>query len=420
MRNHNAGTLACTVFAFRAVYIVQSISVTSIVRLKCNGLNPKIQKCIGTYILPNTVITTSSCAESCQYADGVPILEKFIHKHYRNYESVNGAFRRNDIALLRTNATKRRLATVSFLDHVSPLGLKALVPIMYENGPKLQVAVIERCDENYSRFTGYYVCTNNVMTKEAIRMCKNKEEQGTPLFLDDKIYGIMSLRNKDNCIIPQRRFTAIGPALSWISATSENLDEEYQTLIKMRNAEQTEIQLIEQKYKPVEYDTSSITVRNITLHVNNEVKSNSTKEIEKIIEYFVKRKERDQLNPTFYNETNITSDKQILRGGKNKPTLTFTQLTPKRTPKRVFGATAITFRPRPRAWTKRSKLLTQMTKSARVAQTHITPFVKDLDNNNTTNVMDWFRNELSRMDNHSLFLVLSTATTPKPIFIDLT
>ncbi|CAB3225733.1 unnamed protein product [Arctia plantaginis] len=420
MRNHNSGTLSWAVFAFRAVYIVQSISVTSIVRLKCNGLNPMIQKCIGTYILPNTVITTSSCAETCQYAEDMPILEKFIHKHYKNYVSVNGAFRRNDIALLRTNTTKRRLANVSFLDHLSPLGLKALVPLMYENGPKLQVAVIERCIENYNRLIGYYVCTNNVMTKEEIRICKNKEEQGTPLFLDDKIYGIMSLRNKDNCIIPQRRFTAIGPALSWISSISENLDEEYQTLIKMRNADLTDNQLTEYMYMPAEYNTSSsITDHNETLYSSDEVKTNNTKEMEKIIEYFVTRKARDQLNQKFYNETNIIPGIQILRGGKDKPTLTSTRPTPKRTLKRVFGATAITFRPRPRVRTKLTKL-TQISTKLKVATTHIIPFVKNLGNNKTTNVMDWFRNELTRMDNRPLFLVLSTATTPNPIFIDLT
>ncbi|PZC79992.1 hypothetical protein B5X24_HaOG215461 [Helicoverpa armigera] len=229
-----------TIFAI-CIVGTRSISITSIERLASCGRpqNKPIQGCIGTFILPNVAITTSYCAENCQYLGKLRIIRTFIHPHYRNYVLGNNFFARNDIALIITKQdfSKRKLIKLSALDTLSTIGLKALIPIMDENKPRLRVTLIERCIKEQQ--FGYYVCANNRVTKQTIEVCRRRQEQGVPLLLDGRIYGIMGITDKDTCVLPQRSFTAVGPALPWISSTVRTLGYKNEILTTLHDTTTT-------------------------------------------------------------------------------------------------------------------------------------------------------------------------------------
>ncbi|CAH1647582.1 unnamed protein product [Spodoptera littoralis] len=203
---------------------MRSISITSIVNLQCsNEFYKPIQNCVGTFILPNVVLTTSYCAENCQYIDNSPIVRTYIHPHYKNYVRGNNFLTRNDIGLvvIPKDGKKRKLVKLSALDSLSTIGQKALIPILNSNKPRLQVTIVQRCYKEQP--FGYYVCASNKITKRSIQICRQRQEQGLPLLLEGKIYGITGITSSDSCALSQLSFTAISPALYWISETVKTL-----------------------------------------------------------------------------------------------------------------------------------------------------------------------------------------------------
>ena len=211
-----------TTFLFLIV-CTKSISITSLERLVCTSTYKPIKGCIGTYILPNVVLTTSYCAEKCESVGNLPIVRSFVHPHYKNYIRGNNFIARNDIALVVTqqNERKRKLLKLSALDNLTAIGLKALIPIMDVNKPRLAVTVVQRC--YIEQPFGYYVCAAHRVTKRSIQVCQERQEQGVPLIIEDRIFGIMGVTDKESCKLPQRSFTALSPALNWISETVRKL-----------------------------------------------------------------------------------------------------------------------------------------------------------------------------------------------------
>ncbi|KAH9628052.1 hypothetical protein HF086_018027 [Spodoptera exigua] len=212
-----------TIFSF-CVVRVRSISATSIVPLQCdNEFYKPIQNCVGSFILPNVVLTTSYCAESCHHVENSPIIRSYIHPHYKNFVEGNNFLTRNDVGLvvIPARAKQRKLIKLSALDTESTIGHKALIPILNTNKPRLQITILQRCFKEQP--FGYYVCAANHITKRSIQNCRQRQEQGMPLLLEGKIYGITGISSSDSCALPQLSFTAINPALFWISETVRTL-----------------------------------------------------------------------------------------------------------------------------------------------------------------------------------------------------
>lgn len=457
----------CTIFAF-CIVRMHSISITSIVRFKCdNWIVRPSQGCVGTYILPTVVLTTSFCADNCQSIGNLRIIGTFVHTHYRNYVHGRNFIARNDIALVVTPLVPRRrkLVKLSALDTISTLGLKALIPIMDDNKPRLQVAHIENCYKEQP--FGYYVCATNKITKQSIKVCQERQEQGVPLLLEDKIFGIMGITDTDSCRLSQRSFTAITPALYWISETVKNLGYTKEVISTLHDGDihatipsytyhfepsTTKVTTSSRSTSTPPQTTIATEYSDITAHQTN-------------ISYFTTvvplldpvKNELEHIDETTMRSAhyvpNLRNFQRKPDAFRNKlmglrdlfvtvPKQTITTSVPKNlapimrersaitTKDDVYKTeTAITFIPSPTVRTKATSKTTLVTHQTvpTVTTPHTVPFFKLTADNKTTNVMDWFnvmvKDKLKK--NPSMFYVISSSTTStttrRPTdFIDLT
>ncbi|XP_063838018.1 uncharacterized protein LOC135087109 [Ostrinia nubilalis] len=105
---------------------------------------------------------------------------------------------------------------LSAVDITAAIGRKALIPVLEDNKPRLRVTIIQKCE----MLIGYYVCSvNNARLNQ--KPCQYY--QGLPLLLDERVIGISGVMQKNECWLPQRTFVALVPAHDWIRSITYNI-----------------------------------------------------------------------------------------------------------------------------------------------------------------------------------------------------
>lgn len=437
-----------SIFTF-CIVSIQSISITSIVRLRnCthDKINPR-QGCMGTYILPNVVLTTSYCAENCQTAEKAKILRYFVHGHYKNFVQSKFTIARNDIALvvIVPEGRRKKLVKLSALDTTSTIGHKALIPVMDER-PRLAITMIVGCSKTLT--FGYYVCTTNRVTKKSVRVCEERQDQGLPLLLEGRIFGITGINDK--CNLAHRSFTAIGPALYWIGSTVLGLGYENSVITTLHDkyvgttvsigivrAGLISLNNFEAYKETAETFSVKSTLPTIALEQSNvkQIKGQPNKAQEgaqSFKKWFFSNAKAAGVGPVGSSREPVINKYKSHRFVDNSgfvPALRYFGTTNSTTTTSTTSTTsttedpyaAITFIP---ALTESTPTPMTTTTMKPTTTKFTIPFLKLNDQKKTTNVMDWFNAEVKDKlkNNPSMYYVVSSSTTTRrsTIFIDLT
>ncbi|XP_031767490.1 uncharacterized protein LOC116413300 [Galleria mellonella] len=200
---------------FRTAY---NISLLSIVHFKCSSYFIKSEKCCVGTIYPNFILTSVFCAESCDTVlmkdMKIPINNIFIHPRYKKYVEGQHILETNDIVLVMvTSHPKAVTLKLSAMEVISAIGLKALIPILDDNKPRLLVTVIQSCSKHLL-LRGYHICSIGTLCNRVFNNCQYTN--GLPLLIDGQIVGLTGLLSSKLCNFPQKIFTAVGPIIPWI------------------------------------------------------------------------------------------------------------------------------------------------------------------------------------------------------------
>lgn len=443
----------CLCFTILVAYFItlnETISIHSIVRLRCRYCVPDPYKCcVGTVILPDFILTTLFCAQSCQhvkmYGQDIPIKKIFTHEHFKNFIVSQQFIKRNDVALINTgyhNGYDGKYLGLSAIDVSAAIGKKALIPILEYAKPRLLVTLIKGCED----LTGYYVCSTKVDKKEK-KNCQ--QEEGMPLLLDQKVIGITSQLERKDCHL-QKTFIAVGPAQSWINSivyqNSKHLMNNrspavlYPTKgINIESEDSRNHLRVKPAYRPVmraDLEKSTDTKNNsFESIVNNTLFLEETTSISKntwslMTEPELTRIELSELDPQYKNYSHLLSqllkkDQKIFKTKRSTPVTNTVKTTTSPHPKTKFKRfTAITANLNLLTTTTIPTTTTKSSTKSVKNDTIIRIELFQRNANLSTSVMDWFnqkyKDKLKKSPPPVLVLTTKHVFWPTKKFEDLT
>lgn len=439
--------LYCATLIVHRIIPSETISIHSIVRLKCNFCNPQPDKCcVGTSILPKFILTTAYCANLCQSIKRgnrtFDIAKRYTPTRFKNGVILDNFVIHNDIALLyfENDKTYNKHVKLSAVDVRSAIGRKASVLVLDNNKPLLRVTMVKKCEE----LIGYYVCSaRSLMNKH--QKCQN--EQGLPLLLDERVIGITGKMDRNKCHLPQMPFVALSPAYDWIrSITYNNTQNNYSELkgipirsyprpiLRSNSNELNATALIEKDNctgnqnnvtktdKNNNTEATNTTTIEIALtsnltwsnHTENVTVSLLPKSNSSMVSRLLINNHTSDYNVTTKSDSNPKNPKLLTSSVTKIPSTAKKQITAMTTKAILRALKKIT------AITADLRVLTTTTTTAPLLD--ITPYDTLGQNKSTTSVMDWFnkkyRNKL--LKSPPPILILSTTTPPTQEFEDLT
>ncbi|XP_041987355.1 protein P200-like [Aricia agestis] len=165
--------------------------------------------CIGTAIQSNFIITTKSCAETCQYINidnkKVALNKTHVYPHNFPYKYIGGS--KDSIALIELDSDVAKVPRhIIAIPPESAFGLEAEV-IRFDDKISKSLALVKHCEMDFTYYDGYYVCTTKAF---------RKLQMGAPLLLNNRVYGVLG-NGFGNA--RDYSFMAIAPAIDWIKSS---------------------------------------------------------------------------------------------------------------------------------------------------------------------------------------------------------